>query len=459
MPLLRLTSIVAGVVLICCASCNKDVDPMATAAAASARPAASVQPVPAASSAGGAAAKAPPGRPAGRTYNVVLIMIDSLRADMPWAGYPRPIAPWLSRFAEQSTLYPRGYSLSSYTAKSVVPALVGKYPGELGRDGFFFTVWTPDNLFISERAQAEGHRTLAGHGHGYFLPALGTNQGFDDYQLLPGTHLELTGVSNVTSEALNALGKRMLSDPKNTSLPSGKRFFAYFHFLDPHYTYIKHEGHPDFGNERRDLYDNEVHYSDRWVGDLVDFIDAQPFGKDTAVIITADHGEGFGEHDHFRHAYQVWEALVRVPLFVRVPGAEPRRVELPRSHIDLAPTVADLMGLENRADFRGESLVPEVFGAPSKPRPVLVDLPRSDLMDRRRAFVDGDYKLISFGDDWTLELYKVSEDFKEEHELSKTEPEKLAQLKQEYLAFTSKIPNVPVVGSAPLKGAPKGQRW
>ena len=117
------------------------------------------------------------------------------------------------------------------------------------------------------------------------------------------------------------------------------------------------------------------------------------------------------------------------------------------------------MGLKERSDFRGESLVPEVFGAPARERPVLVDLPRCDLMDRRRAFIDGDYKLISFGDDWSLELYRVTEDFKEERELSKSEPEKLARMKQEYLAFAAKIPNVPVVGSAPLKGAPRGQRW
>ncbi len=394
-----------------------------------------------------------------RTYNVVLIMIDSLRADMPWAGYPRPIAPWLSEFAKKSTLYPRAYSLSSYTAKSVVPALVGKYPGELKRDGYFFTVWMPENVFISERAQAEGHRTLAGHGHGYFLPALGTSQGFEDYELLPGTHLELTGVSNVTSEPLNQLAKKMLSDPKNTQLPEGKRFFAYFHFLDPHFTYIKHDGHPDFGNERRDLYDNEVHYTDYWVGDLVDFIDAQPFGKDTAIIITADHGEGFGEHNHYRHAYEVWEALVRVPLFIRVPGAPPRRVETPRSHIDLAPTIAQLMGLQKPGDYRGKSLVPEVFGAPAAQRPVLVDLPRCDLMDRRRAFIEGDYKLISFGDNVSMQLYRVSDDFKEEHELSKRDPERFAAMKRDYLEFISKIPEVPVVGPAPLKGAPSGQRY
>lgn len=426
-------------------------DAQASASASAARTA----PKPSAS----AIAKAP-ARPSPReSYNVVLIMIDSLRADMPWAGYPRDIAPRLTEYAKKSVLYPRAYSLSSYTAKSVVPALVGKYPGELPRDGYFFTVWMPDNVFISERAQAEGHRTLAGHGHGYFLPALGTNQGFDDYRLLPGTHLELTGVSNVTSEALNGLAKEMLSDPKNTKLPDGKRFFAYFHFLDPHYTYIKHDGHPDYGNQRRDLYDNEVHYTDHWVGDLVDFIAKQPFGDETVVIITADHGEGFGEHNHYRHAYELWEALVRVPLFIHVPGAPSHRIEVPRGHIDLAPTIYALMGLKKSADFRGQSLVPEIFGADPEPRPVLADLPRCDLMDRRRAFVDGDYKLISFGDNALFELYNVSKDFLEEHELSKTEPEKLASMKKEYLAFIADIPNVAVVGPAPLKGAPPGQRW
>jgi hypothetical protein len=337
--------------------------------------------------------------------------------------------------------------------------LVGKYPGEMQRDGYFFTVWPAANLFVSERARDEGHRTLAGHAHGYFLPALGANQGFEDYQLLPGTHLELTGVSNVTSEALNGLAKTMLADPKNTKLAGGKRFFAYFHFLDPHYTYIKHQGHPDYGDQRRDIYDNEVHYSDHWVGDLVDFIDSRPFGKDTAVVITADHGEGFGEHGHFRHAYELWEALIRVPLFIRVPGAEPRRIEFSRGHIDVAPTVAELMGLKARAGFRGESLLPELLGAEAKPRPVLSDLPRSDLMDRRRAFIDGDYKLLSFGDDATFQLYDVSTDFAEEHELSKVRPEVFVRMKRDYLSFTSEIPNVNVVGPAPLKGAPRGRRW
>lgn len=388
-------------------------------------------------------------------------MIDSLRADMPWTGYPRPIAPWLSKFAERSTLYPRSYSLSSYTAKSVAPTLTGKYPSAMVRDGYFFTRWMPENVFMTERAQKAGHRTLAGHAHGYFLPGMGLDQGFDDYRLVKGTFLDTTGVHNVTSETLNALAKRLLSEPKNVQLPEGKRFFAYFHFLDPHFTYIKHDGHPDFGDKRRDVYDNEVHYSDKWVGDLVSWVQEQPWGKDTAVIITADHGEGMGERNHFRHAYELWESLIRVPLFIHVPDAAPRRIEASRGHIDLAPTFAELMGLpEPEADaYSGESLVPEVFGEKVVERPVVSELPRADLMDRRRALVSGDYKLIAFGDDTKWMLFNVMKDFKEEHELSESEPEKLAEMKALYQKLSKEIPVVPVTGGAPLRGAPRGQRW
>lgn len=392
-------------------------------------------------------------------YNVVLIMVDSLRADMPWAGYPRDIAPRLQAFAARSTLYPRAYSLSSYTAKSVFPALAGRYPSELKRDGYFFTRWMPENVVVTELAQERGHRTLAGNGHGYFMPALGLNQGFDDYRLLPGTFLDTTGVADITSKRLNELAKTMLGDPKNTQLGEGQRFFAYFHFLDPHYTYFKHEGHPDYGNSRRDLYDNEVHFTDHWVGDLLHWIEEQPWAARTAIIVTADHGEGFGEHQHYRHAYEVWEALVRVPLIVHVPGAAPRRIEQPRSHIDLAPTIAELMAIPSSSPWRGVSLVPEVFGAPAAPRPVLVDLPRCDLMDRRRAFVQGDYKLIAFGDDSRFSMYDVSRDFAERDDLTTQEAARFAELKRAYVDFAAGIPNVPVVGDAPLKGAPPGQRY
>ncbi len=394
-----------------------------------------------------------------RPYNVITIVVDALRADMPWAGYPRDIAPRLEEFAKRSILYSRGYALSSYTAKCVAPLLTGRYPSQMPRDGLFFTVWLEDNVFLTERLQERGHRTLAGNGHGYFLPAMGLKQGFDDYRLLPGTFLDTTGVHDVTSDRLNALAKKMLTDPENVSLPEDKRFFAYFHFLDPHYTYIKHPGHPDYGNSRRDVYDNEVHFTDYWVGDLIEWIEKQPWAKDTVVVVTGDHGEGFGEHKHYRHAYELWESLVRVPLIVHTPNAEPRTIEVARSHIDLAPTILDLMGLPVPQDLPGRSLVPELYGASVEERDVLVDLPRCDLMDRRRAFIHGEYKLISFGDDAQFQLYNVVKDFREENNLARSQPDLFEDMKRRYQAMSDQVATVPVVGSAKLKGAPPGRRW
>ncbi len=215
------------------------------------------------------------------------------------------------------------------------------------------------------------------------------NQGWNDYQLLPGTFLDITGVKDITSDRLNKLAKDMLSKPENVKQDNGQRFFAYFHFLDPHYTYNKHPEAPDFRNKRRDLYDNEVHYTDKWVGDLIDWVDAQPFGKDTAIFITADHGEGFGERGRYRHAYDVWESLVRVPLFVRVPGP-PRGASKSRAAISTwsrpspsSPASRTRPGCAERAWF------PSCSVARRKRGPCLVDLPRADLMDRKRAFIDG----------------------------------------------------------------------
>ena len=440
------------------AAANKDAELGAAPARSATAPRATVAAAADSGSRGKAAtASGAPGL-AGKRHNLILIMIDSLRADMPWTGYPREIAPRLSGFAKEWVLYPRAYALSSYTAKSVLPALAGKYPGEMSRDALFFTRWGDDNVVLPELLQKANYRTLSGQGHGYFLPTFGLSQGFDDYRLLKGTFLDTTGVKDITSDRLNALAKEMLSKPENVAQDDGKRFFAYFHFLDPHYTYNKHAEHPDFGDKRRDVYDNEVHYTDKWVGDLIDFVLAAPFGKDTAIFITADHGEGFGERGRYRHAYDVWESLVRVPLLVRVPGAAPRRIETPRGHIDLAITMAELAGLKDTG-FRGSSLVPEMLGGPVEPRPVLADLPRSDLMDRKRAFIDGNYKLIVFGDNLSFELFDVTTDFEEKRDLSGEKPELLAEMKRKYLEFTSAIPDKPVTGNGKLLNAPPGQRY
>ena len=116
------------------------------------------------------AAAALPAADSTRPLHVLLIIVDSLRADMPWMGYDRPIAPWLTAFAQRSVTYTRAYSISSSTARSVGPLLVGRYPSEMERNGLFFSRWYPSNEFVSERLSAAGHHTAALLTHTYFTP-------------------------------------------------------------------------------------------------------------------------------------------------------------------------------------------------------------------------------------------------------------------------------------------------
>src|SRR5262249_52195814 len=122
----------------------------------------------AAASVSAAAAKvdAAPPSPQGPApdLNVLMITVDSLRADMPWAGYERPIAPNLTELEKHAVSYTRAYSLSSYTSMSLGGLLGGKYPGEMKRDGNFFGKYR-DNPMFPEKLHAAGIRTLTAHAH------------------------------------------------------------------------------------------------------------------------------------------------------------------------------------------------------------------------------------------------------------------------------------------------------
>jgi arylsulfatase A-like enzyme len=369
-----------------------------------AAPSAGMASVPSASA---SAAPAPAGPPA--DLNVVLVTIDCLRADQPWAGYPRDIAPRLTAFSKEAVVYDRAYSLSSYTSMSVGGLLSGRLPGELERDGYFFGTYAPKNLFFPELVQKAGIHTMGAHAHGYFKSS-GLEQGFDEWQLVPDLKWNNTTDENVTSPRLYEIAEKMLSSEALAT----KRFFLWVHFVDPHDQYVAHEGIGPYGRSTRDRYDAEVTFTDQWVGKLLDLIAAKPWGARTAVVVSADHGEAFGEHKQYVHGFELWENLVRVPLMVRVPGAKPRRIDVPRSAVDLAPTVLDLFRLPAEPTFRGKSLVPELYGAAPEARDVLVDLPQTSDNDRRRALVRGKKKLLTFGEKEYGQLFDLEADPGEE---------------------------------------------
>ena len=391
-----------------------------------------------------AAATPAPSKP----RNVLFITIDSLRADMPWNGYSRVIAPNLVALSEKCTTYSNAYSVSSYTAKSVAAFLSGQYPSTLYRSGFFFANYANANEFMAERLHESGIATLAWFGHMYFSRSKGLEQGFDEWRTVPGITFDPETDNHVTSDKMTALGIELLGKPELKT----KQFFAWGHYMDPHDVYNRHEEAPNFGNKARDKYDQEVFYTDLWVKKLLDFVDQQAFAKDTYLVISADHGEAFGEHGMYKHAFELWEVLTRVPLMVCGPGIKAQRITERRSHIDVVPTILDLLGQKPAPELLGKSLVPELTGQePAKNRePIYLELTEDSHNPPRRAIIRGDYKLIWSGPTDKFQLFKLATDPGEEKDLSKSEPDQLQGMVAAYHAFWDKLPMLEPYGNMKL---------
>ncbi|MCK6533305.1 MAG: sulfatase-like hydrolase/transferase [Polyangiaceae bacterium] len=353
--------------------------------------------------------------------NVVLISIDTLRFDLGYMGNPRPVSPKIDALAKQSVVFDKAYALASYTSKSLAPALIGKYPNETHRGWAHFNRFGKNDTFVAERLQKAGIRTLSVQGYWYFFQeGAGFERGFDviDSSAAP-KNVQVEGDRSFNSEKISDAAIALVGKPEQANQP----FFMWVHYVDPHAEYVKHEGF-DFGGTGRDLYDSEVAYVDHHVGRLIDAIEKSPAKDRTAIVITSDHGEAFGEHGMLRHGFEVWEELIRVPLIVYLPGVPPRKVGARRGAIDLVPTVLDLFRLPapsgEGTDFvSGTSLLLDLIqpaGHEPKPRIVFAHMTAGPNNADRQAFIDGPHKLIT-SDGRPLGLYDLEQDPAEKKDL------------------------------------------
>ncbi len=297
--------------------------------------------------------------------NVVIISIDTLRADRVGAyGWTRARTPALDALARAGTRFERAYATAPITLTSHASLLTGRYPPGHGA--------RHNGMRVSGDVRTLAH-TLAARGMatGAFIGAFPLDRRFG----LAGGFAD--GYSDTMprddrGRARNERPGRVVMDEALAWLAArGTRpFFAWIHLFEPHAPYEGDSSPGGVGAGARsasDRYDDEVARADREVQRLIDALQAR--NDTTLVVATADHGESFGEHGEIGHSLFVYDTTLRVPLIVAAVGrasggAGGRIVQAPVSLVDVVPTIHELLALPP-PDADGTSLV-AVMADPSR---------------------------------------------------------------------------------------------
>jgi len=318
--------------------------------------------------------KTPP-TPFQRPRSLVLITVDTLRADHVSAyGYDRPTTPAIDAFAARSILFERAYSAAASTAPALASLMTSLYPHEHGVLETFGFSLAAEHTTLAERLQAAGFRTAAVLGIGVLMPNRKLDQGFESYSSTAYTNERYwLSAREVTDAALRWLDRN--------ARDSDEPFFLWIHYFEPHQPYeivpaefrtrfvATPSAHPQlrglepgsrwhsYYKERIDGYDGALAYVDSEIGRLFSALGDSGILDDSMIVLTADHGETLGEHHQHGHVFGLWEPIVRVPLVVSVPGVAPGRVRERVELVDVMPTALAELGVPPKSDrLRGRIL-------------------------------------------------------------------------------------------------------
>jgi arylsulfatase A-like enzyme/Tfp pilus assembly protein PilF len=310
------------------------------------------------SGAGAAAAPAaPPPRP-----SLLLVTFDTTRADrIGCYGAKDASTPALDALAKRGVRFAEALSPAPLTLPSHATILTGRAPREHGaRDNEGYRL-ADAQVSLAETLQGAGFATAAFVGAAVLDRVTGIGQGFAhfDDQVRVGSERWFAWQERAAQQVVDATEARLA-----TLKPP---FFLWVHFYDPHLPYVPPEPYATRFAKRP--YDGEIAYADAQLGRLLERLAARGLDRSLVVAVAGDHGESLGEHGEAAHDVFVYQATQRVPLILAGPGiAAGRVVEERVGLIDLAPTLAELLGLPF-PEARGRSLVPWVRPTAPPPRP------------------------------------------------------------------------------------------
>ena len=300
----------------------------------------------------GVAPSSAAGAPAARVpRDVVLVTIDTLRYDaVGFDGNSRGTTPNLDRFASEGTVFSRAHAHNVITLPSHANILTGMLPYQHGvreNAGFRLSGKVPT---AATRLKAKGYAAGAFVGAFVLDSRYGLNHDFDVYDE-PYRHLDEQFEFDIQQARAEDVVKAALEWWKGQE---GKRRFLWVHLYDPHAPYDPPE--PFRTRFHDDLYLGEVAYADASLAPLLEAVRAtQPA---PLLVVTADHGEARGDHGELTHGLFCYEATLHVPMFAWSPGVvRAARDDVPARHVDILPTILDVVGVGVEGGLAGRSLL------------------------------------------------------------------------------------------------------
>ena len=362
------------------------------------------------------AAFRPTDRPGSPHPDIILVTIDTMRADHtpPYDGSAE--MPVLKELGARGTVFDYAYAPSNVTRRSIPSMVIGVAPNRVkGRVVGWALRVDPRHVLVAERLQAAGYET-AGFMccHGFWSPEVrtGLQRGL--------AHLEI----EPDGKKLATRARSWLTE--RDQHPGNRPLFLWMHILEPH-NWTLGVGEPHSETEKRRFYDRSLTSADAALGELMLAFADRPPERAPIVIVTADHGEGLGDHGQPYHSTDLYNSQLRVPLVVAGPGIKPQRIDETVSLTDLVPTLVDLAGYTppSGPTIDGRSIADLITSKrPSDPdRGVAF---AAMIKDRSNpggvtAVVRGRWKLIHNGS--AYELYDTRADPEERSNVSSTRTE------------------------------------
>lgn len=401
-----------------------------------------------------------------RHVNIILITIDALRYDhLGCYGYERDVSPHIDSLAKEGALFTQAICQGGWTWGSLASLMTSNYPATAGAFGWGYSL-NPSLPTLASLLKNNGYYTAAINGHRLAerLSGVGASRGFDVWE----HRREPMDAAGVTRKATDFLQNNCT-----------KKFFLWLHYFDTHMPYappypynsmflgndIK-TGRPNIPLSRhllqeavpsytpkgdiRDIdylkgqYDGAMRYIDDQVGVLLHKLVELGLHNKTMVIITADHGELFGEHGSLFGHRTLYEENIRVPLIIWCKNVLSTSATIRQqvASIDIAPTILASLGIIKDRRMHGENLLPVIRGRGNHSAYTFSEEvgPRKDFF--RQCVRSEGWKLIYNKQDKQelYELYNLTADPSESRNLKDTERKKFSLLKRKLEDWRDKTP-------------------